>query len=85
MLFRSQADIEKLHQLLQDIDFSMYSPSTPSSCADCWIYSIAAMTDQGIKVVEVDEVTLESAPQSIKTLVTLLKTYLLKKQQDKSL
>jgi len=69
----SQADLEKLHQLLQDRAFTAYAPSAPSSCADCWVYSIAAMTDQGIKVVEVDEVTLESAPQSIKTLVTVLK------------
>ena len=69
----SQADIEKLQQLLQDTAFTANAPSTPSSCADCWAYSIAAITDEGIKVVEVDEVTLESAPQAIKTLVTLLK------------
>jgi hypothetical protein len=68
-----QADVEKLRQLLRDTDFSTYSPSTTSACADCWLYSIAAMTEQGIRIVEFAEVTLESAPQSIKTLVTLLK------------
>jgi hypothetical protein len=43
-----------------------------TSCADCWNYTIITITDAGIKTAEFDQSALDTAPQSLKVLVTLL-------------
>ncbi len=65
-------DMEVLQRLLHTNPYLLYSPSVKQSCADCWFYSVISITQDGLKGIELDQITLNSAPQSFQTIVTLL-------------
>ncbi len=73
----TQADLDALRALLQSAPFAQYEPSRNASCADCFLYTITAMSNNGLRQIPLNDADLDGSrgavPVEIKQLIQALR------------